>query len=363
MEDYAVADDGLSILYAIDGTICVLAADSDEAIQVGSYSNGVELLAVSNDGSFAVWAFENDDGTCGLAMVNAEESTVLKEAEETLDVSVIFSSDQALALVISTDTMWIRQPDKETEKVKLGGEFSSEAVYTGTGLLSERAALEIDSLYLSVANEAGDLSVYKISMDGDREKVVTGVDEFCIVSGYLFYMDSDSSLYYGDLSGNGFDGERLSTNMYTLSTGSDYVYYLKNYESLGGTLYAYQIGAGEAVKVDTSVYWSFRICADGTAVYYIKDIERLARSTYIYAYYGELYSWDYAAGESVFIASDTLSGTMNSGLYGGYLNAQGFVFEKYSYRDESGNIRVDLAFYDGNETCKIVPDLFYQNIG
>jgi hypothetical protein len=357
------------VLYSTDdGKIYTMAADSTEGVKVGTYSNSAYMEAISNDGTISVWTLKSTDGVLSIVLNEGEEKTELGDVDYKYDyTNVSFTSDQGLVVITNTysDTMWIKTPGADVEKVKLGNDIYRSNVFTANGYLSDQTTAKVDSIYALVEADSG-CNVYNVTLSGDRERALSKVSNAYFANGNIIYEDQDKNLYYAAVKGADFeDGIKIASDVdsFKISDNGKYVYYMKDCENNEGSLYAYQIGKIEPKKIGSNIgcyvssYWSYgyyQISEDGSSVYYEKDVEEIADT---YSSYGTLMKWSYTSEESERISSDVIVNSLQSALKSGEVKDKGFMFLKYSSVDSDDNIIYDWMFYNGTESIKLASDV------
>lgn len=361
----SVADNTLSVLYATDnGGIYTLAAGSDEEVKVGRFDDWVELKSISNDGKISVWV--NKDGSTNSLILNeGEERSNLGELTgKYTTVYVTYSKDQGLMTVASpyAESMWIKEPGKDAVKVKLGSGISGSTIYTDKGQLADVKASQVGCLYIGASS--GDLcNVYAVTLDGERERILSKVDSFSVTGSKIVYTD-DGDLYIANLKKDTVDKEQKitgSVDTFTMSRNGGYVYFMKDAEDNAGTLYCLKVGAKEAQKVSGDVacltfgsltLMNVRASEDGKTIFFLKDLEEIDDS---YRDMGILTSWSYGKSTTK-LASDALYGSFTSYRTDGVISPNSFMFEKYAYSD-GGDIYVDWMYWNGKEAVKLASDV------
>lgn len=366
----------LSLIYAANESVYTLPYNSTESSKIENVSDNATLCAVSNDGRYGLLTVDvgdiraiylTEDGNISKLDKPEIQSKYTSSLLNSLPAAYMnISADDELMVITSddADSLWIKQSDKDIVKASLGALLSSSVVYTKDGYLSESTGENISSIYVAVEGNSGD-SIYNITLDGEREQVLSGVSSYSIKDGYIFYIDTDDALYYAKLDGNATTDEaKIASDVayFEVSDNAQYIYYIRDFTgSYGvgtGTLYMYKVGTDEPEKVDSDVYKNYSGAAtfssDGNAIYYLTDASLIGDS---YTADGTLMKWTYGSDSPEKIASEVVEYSLTSNLYSGELNANGFWFEKYDSLDSDGDIHVNLMYCKGTETEKIVSDI------
>ncbi len=375
---FVFSPNGATILYATDNKeIWRLNADENEPDKIGGFPYDVYLQTISDDAQFSVWAAEMSVGTQRLVLCNGDEVSPLDSVTaRSQETNAAFSKDQNLLFISNTkcNSAWIQRRDSAVVQVRLEACADDWYVYSANGKLPEQEARSVDSLYLSTDADSGS-NVYNISMSGDRERVLSGVDDYCISNGRIFYTNSDHTLYCANLDGSNLSEEaRIASDVieFEVTRNGKYVYYMRNCrENSKGpstaSLYCYKVGENEPVKVSDDVsclYFELinsgllviNHTVDGSTVYFYKDGESIISGSYFNCH-GTLMSWTYGDESPSKISSDVRFYTISSGLSGGVIDPKRFWFQKYASVDSSGNIYSDLMFYNGKEVTKLASDI------
>lgn len=226
--------------------------------------------------------------------------------------------------------------------------------------------------------------LHEISLNGDRDRVYTGVKDYVVSNDRIIFTNTDYTLFSAKLDGSAATEEqRIATRVadFDVTQNGKYIYFIKNgSESDNGpdtaSLYCYKVGEAEPVKVadDVACYYSEisglsvsylfgsmynRYSTDGASVYFFKDGEDTVLDA-AFSYHGTLMSWTYGDEAPTKLSSDVrfdLFDSLSSGLSGG-IDPKGFWFQKYTSADSSGNVYSDLMFYNGKEVTKLASDIF-----
>lgn len=357
-----------SAVYADDdGNIYTLANTDTEARKVDTSSDDVKVKAVSDDAEIAVWT--TGDSLRTVMLSDGGESTALGRLDSKYDFThATFTKDQGLAVIDNSDSdrLWIKYPGQEAVEAKLGAELAVSTVYTDKGPLYDMQSGDVTGLLVETEAEEGD-NIYAVTLDGDRERLLSGVTDFSAAGGYLFYTDADKDLHCGKLDGDTVADETKiasDVDVFEVTSNGRYVYYMKDCEQGRGVLYCYKVGAEEPIKIDTDAAcmdteWDFLLSmyttysVDGASVFYYKDMEDVADTRHI----GTLMLWTYGGEDAEKIAGEVLTYSVSSSLDTGEVQTDGFKFMKYDSVDDEENVHANLMYFDGKKTTKIAEDV------
>ncbi len=372
LNDGIVADNKTTLLYSTQDSIYTLASDSDEKNKVGTFTDDVRLIAISDDASTALWLLNDRDGE--LTPVFCVNGETTKGETYTSKYSsgfyAYFSADQSLMVAYSFDAnyIYIVKVGEELVKVTLPDEVYS--VGCNKGAIVQTKATDITSLYVTIEADSGQ-KLYGITLDGEKESLLANIGQAQVSNDKVVYTDEDGDLYYADVNGMSIGEETKITgdcdDFYFTNSGK-YVYLTKDYDSSTSTasLYTYKLGDDKPTRISSDVYFdsywivSYSISTDGSSVYYLKDMEEVSDS---YSSYGNLYCWTYSAKDpaSEKIAGDVLGRSVTSFLkYRNGIDKTNVVFERFNSTTEKDGetyISYDLIKWNGKETEKLCSDL------
>ena len=363
---FTSALNSISLLLADeDGDVYTLAAKSQDKKKIGSYDDRARLLGISDDAKTAVW-INMDDENHILHIQEGDEDFELTESEcdESYCGYVSFSEDQKMVMVghDGEDRVWFKKVGKEPVSVKMGSENFSYSFFTASGSFSRSKASQADSLYSGVIRDS-DLNVYHFNLKGDRERVLARVSSAQVANGTIFYLDDDQTLYHAKLKGDTIGEEtkiaKDVASFYVRGNGK-YVYYFKDANSVSeeATLYCYQFGKEEPVKVASDIFWESYMgpytTANGKTVLFFKDMDQI-KNTYVRA--GALMMWTYGDDSAEKVANDVVYGSISSGLNQTEFRPKDFIFLKYGSVDSDGSILCDWMHYNGKEASRFAADV------
>ena len=369
---WVVADHTTSVLFATkDGDILALPSTAEEWNRVGTFDSNASVEGISDDGTMCVWV--NSDGyDRTIYYHNGEDRFTLDTVNSKYNYTYAsFTKDQQLMTVVNTyhDTMWLMTPGEEPVKVKLGAEPSSSTLYTPQGYISDCTTAEATCLYIRTDSDNAS-NVYCISLDGERDRVLSRVVSMDIVGGTIVYLDDDGTLYCAKLDGASVTDETKlagDVDMFELSNNGQYVYYMKGCGSDDiGTLYCYKLGTDAPEKIDSDVacwYYSaslslmdIDISTDGKTVFYCTDPEDVGDT---YTSQGTLMMWTYGSEDPTRVASDVIVHSPISGYATGEVNPNAIAFLKVSYYNTDDDIFANWMFFNGTDSQKMASDVGY----
>lgn len=368
----AVADDTLSLMYADDeGNLFLLPEGEEDAEKIANWkSPSIVVESVSNDGKTALWVEkdESNDEAVSYLYHDGEKTKLTTLDSDSSSATLRFNRAQnAFAVAdIYADEFYFRNNGGELVKVKLSDDLASSTVYTASGNLIFDGGSRIDGLYIRVDADDGD-NVYFIDAEGERDKILSDIQDMDIQSGVIGYIDADDNLRVAKLeNGELKDETKVAGDAAALKLSKDgkYLYYVKSADSERntGALYRYTLKSDESEKIASETYiWCildfyvsyFYISDDGKTVYYFEDVEDIEDT---YTDYGTL-KCAAVGKEPVKIGTDILVQIPNDGLQGKYVNAKAFVYSKFVSLDADENLIVNWMFYDGKEALTLAKDV------
>lgn len=369
-----VANDTLTILYSDkDGGIYSLPLASKEPSKIGISSNLSSLNKITNDGTIAVWT-EKERTSTGRYSTKYNNTIRLSENGETEILESFDSSESDTSINISSSKddklftifrnksseLFIKKPGESTIKVSLGANLADHAIRTESGALYDENADKVKTIYAAVSNEKG-YSLYAITPDGERERILTGISSYDIENGRIFYIADDNALNTGKISRSKLTDESKiasSAGSMVISNDGNYVCYARSGENTGA-YYCFKIGDKEPKKIAADINSICGFSTDGSAVYYLKDCFSTNSS---HDKYGTLYRWSYKDEESAQIATDVLKYSVTSHNESFLtINDKSFVYEKYETVKDKKTIS-SLYRYDGKESTKMADSIFFSGL-
>jgi len=321
------------------------------------------LKLVSDDGKTAVWAVNGDD----------EQTVMLREGEEEFKIAKYDESygtyarfDQSQKLVVITnifdENLWMKRQGQEPVKAKLGT-GSSGYMYTEDGPITENAVSTKDEMFVfGYKNDT--VSIYRVSQNGDKERVLSRLSNFEIANGLVAYTDDDK-LYLAKIDGGEVkDEERIARDVdsFVLSPSGKYLYYMSDCEGLSAELYCYNIAKGEEERISSEACYAARygntslyLSEDGSAVYFFEEAEDAASEVLA----GDLYRWTWGDDSPRKISSEVLLNSLYSANGNGCIDDKSFTYMKNPYHDGE-NLFADWMYFDGKDSEKMASDIIVE---
>ena len=252
-------------------------------------------------------------------------------------------------------------------KAKLGGTLSSAALYTKDGRLDESTG-DADGLY-ALVKASDSSSAYFITLDGDREKIVSDIRAFQIANGKICYLTTDKDLYLADIDGaQATDAVKLAGEVvdFDIAADGETVYYVKNFEEKekSASLYRYSVAQGEAEKLSSDAYtlgfWGlyysyYSLSSDGKTVFFFEQMQSIGDT---YSTSGVL-KCATVGSEPVQVSTDIMV-SLESGLLNGSIDPKHVMLEKYISLDEEKNILVNWMYFDGTQAQALAKEIYHS---
>ena len=111
LDSISAADNSISVVYALNGTIYTLSADSEKRVKVGTEDVSAAVKGISDDGKLCLWV-DSSGSTHTIRISDNGEKTTLGTVESKYEYTYLtFSSDQKVATVVNSycDNMWVIQ--------------------------------------------------------------------------------------------------------------------------------------------------------------------------------------------------------------------------------------------------------------
>lgn len=301
---------------------------ADEATKIGS---GVSrIYGLTSDGKMVVWA-GSKDGKTSLYVSEGEEKVSLANVSSG-STYVYFTKDEKTAVIfnIGENRIWIKPLGKDAQSVKISG--SVESISTNAGEIEKINASQLKYLYVSVWSD-GEYSLYQINVkDGEKERVLSKVENLRHQNGVAAYTDEDDTLFVAKMGKKEMEeGTKVSPEAEKIRMYGEgnYVYFFRD-----DALYAYKVGSKAPVKVASDVEY-LSVSENGQYAVIGKDKDKDGGYT--------LYLWKFGSKSPEKIANEASPLTVeDSG--------------KFYYAKLDGDT-VDLLYYDGKTTQKIATGL------
>lgn len=361
---YTVAKNNTSVLYATDdGKLNTLAADSTEAVKVGTFEKRVLVMDISDNANIAVWVLNDGSEYTPVIQNGDDRKTCEAYSAKYSGFRVEFSKDQKMAVIGSyyNNTVYIVKEGEDVVKITLPDELSSGNFFSANGRVNTCSAADISSVYVTVEASSG-VSLYSLTPDGDKERLLSNIGGMTVHNGRIIYLNEDDDLCYAPVTASGIGEEKKisgDAGQVDFAETGEYLFFTKNADGDTATLCAYSFKDDAVQKISGGVSGRYYVSTDGATVFFFKNVETVKDT---YSTYGDLYRWTYAKKdtESEKIASDVLTGSLTSLLDSGELDKNGFLLERFNAATETDGkttISYDLLKYDGKETAKVQSNL------
>lgn len=368
------ASANMDIFFTTDGKTRFLPHDSEEVQTIGTNHETVQFWTLSDQTSEVVWADnEYTEDTSMLYYFNGQESIEIGEIRKnkyysSLEVEASPSGDYVAVYSSYDGKLFLKAPNQEFSKIEFKGEIVP-GIYTSEGLLSDRKLSKMDGVYVGVEQDDYD-SIYWVTFDGDKEKILSKVISFETSQGTLYYLSAESALYKTDAAAVATkNGERITSEVDDFNVSNEYVYYVKDSEQLKdsnfegiGTLYSYCAKESEPIKISNDVYVTYfssysserdniycnlSFADDGKTVLYLKNPE-----IHKYTAYGSLFCFTHGDKEPKRIMGEVNEYSIQS--LRTKLHSDQIIFSRYIDEETSeSNHLFDWFFYNGKEAISI----------
>lgn len=355
---YTVAKNTTSVLYAtMDGKLFLLGCDTTEALKAGTFDDSVMVEGISDNGSIAIWLLNSGNQYTPVIYNGGDKKTCESYSSYISFFGAEFSKDQKLVVLGSynSNTIYIAGEGMEAVKVSLPSALFLPVFYSEKGRVRDTNAADITAVFAVVDAESA-TSLYRITLDGDKERLLTDVWLNDIRNGRLIYTDNDENLYTAEAAAANIEETKISGSVdrVRMVSNGQYVYFTKNAEDDEATLCVYNVAKDSVQKIGSCANAKISVSTDGAEVYFFKDTEE-AKGTNVS--YGDLYRWTYSEkeAESVKLASDVLTDSLSSFLASGEIDKDNFTFERYNGTVSNGGeekVSYDLVRVRGGKTEK-----------
>lgn len=363
--DY-LAEDGIGQLYVWDNKLYRFPAGAQEPEKVASSENEIVPIYLSDDGKTVIWAEETDTEEYTVMLLEGETKSKLgKLRGEYCNPSITLSKDRKLGVIRNrypADSILIWQKGREAARVKINAERMS--IFTAYGPMLNVSASSLEGFYAYADTNDGKNILYYVTLDGEKEKLLSGVQAWTVSGGWILWTDREGVLHGGKLKGAEITEEReLDEDVDQLvpSGRGKYFYYLKDVSDEAGTLCGYRAGDKAPVRIDSEVNdqwpYSLKISTGGDTVYYVKDAEEYEYSADEYS--GTLVSWTWGGerkkiADDVYLCTGTNACKSNMWYYLYYYVDPRSIWFMTDVEEEYG----DLYFWNGKEKTKLASGVY-----
>ncbi|MCR4739898.1 MAG: zinc ribbon domain-containing protein [Lachnospiraceae bacterium] len=375
--DYSLK--GGNLIYTMNSNVYLLTRTFTEREKIGSFETGCRILYISDDGKKAYWAQENPDES------NKYDIYTLKDGEREKLCSysspyypdIIFNRDKTYGILGSThaESFYVIDSKGNATKVGMGNPliFYTSSVFTADGYLSDDTSSSFKGAYMIVdgSDEPAEFNLsyekfnlYYIDEKGERERIMTDLQDIRIQNGLLYYM-SDDELRCARLDkGNVKKDETLARDVdLILMARGDYIYYVTESYTSGndnhyGTIYV-SIKGGEPVKVcDEAFLDDYYSSADGKVLYYFRDPDNDPDNAYTSA--------TFCKYDSTKKKSDKISDSVCLGrIYDGKIRSGSdslTLDDTFVYFKQVDDDDIHWMYYDSKDSSEMIDGLESGNL-
>lgn len=357
-------NDSLNIAYTWEGKIYRLLEESIEPEEIADYEFVADILGISNDGNMIYWSEStNDSYDIAYCYVNGVITELLRGFNEQAGGlhSIICNDNYGFACNSVVKSLFIVSKERIVE-ASLDDYIYTRRISTENGEISIADADNINGVYVMVGDENHHNLTF-VDMDGKVNTVLPEIDYFIISDSFLYYIDKDKNLKYGNIKSGVY--EEQGTIAESVSRISDYcidghLYFLEENEDYSQILCAFK--DGKKIKIAQSMKFSVdgnypygistigAISVDGASLYY----QDIWTDYYSMVDKAPLYRYDFGADEPVLIDNDVYIGSMDSGYYPNLIDNNSFYYLKYEQGEDFDTRTYKWCYYDGSRAKEIV---------
>ena len=286
-ESIAIADNNTGLIFVNENGVYGLTENVAEPVKLQSVKNDYATpLAVSDSGKIFVWSDTSVDETSDTdiyAFVNddvQELGRLKNEYEYYWSYTTYFINNEQGILISNyySDSILYWTAESGASSLKLGSTLATTLFYTDRGLLMNDLQREITGIYVTVDNTEQFSDLYYITLDGDRERLLTRISEVTdVCDGTLYYISDDEDLYQVKLDGAKLGEQvKLASDTYTafLAQDNQTLFYYKNLDETDYTADLYALkGKDEPVKIASDA--SLKICPKAPIPASVRSIHSL----------------------------------------------------------------------------------------
>lgn len=310
----------------------VLPDGAEEWQKIGS--DVYSIRNVSNDGKVVVWTSVKS-GKTTLYLTEGEDKFSLGDIGSNAYAYTLFSKDQKLTVVyvrVGDDfRIWIKPRGKDVQAVKFSNVTSYNSIVSNAGRIPETNASQIKSLFVSVSG-SGKSTLYRISLNGEKEKLFSKDASIRYMAGNVAYRDDDNTLFVAKVSKDELgEATKLSGDVagFSIFGKGKYLYYIRD-----EVVYGYKFGAKEPIKIASGAEDCY-VSDNGQYAVVLKDGDKNTGFTLSLWKFGDKAPVKFATDATIIRVEDS------GGVY--YRRVDGKTF--------------DLMYYNGKESKKIGTDL------
>lgn len=345
-----------AVAYAKDGTVYTYGGTTP--MSVDRYDDGndsVEILSVSPDGGAVVWGVQNSSYTTKIYLSTGTSRHMLDSFGSGEAVSSAYemncpisSSDQLV--VVCSDKVYIKNGD-DFNSVTLPDAVASPYAYGTDGkMISVSKSFIVTSGFFVLTQNGDAFDLYMIKADGERNRIVSDIDDFAIADGMLAF-ERDGKLSVAEFNAKKGEIENTvsfpnASDISSVQAVGKYVYFTDG----SGALYRYSVKKEETSCIYRDVD-KFILSDDGKTVYFIIDAEAVSDGVT----YGDLIRNTEKDGNER-IDEDVLVSSVTSGLLGGVVEDGNVWYEKYATATDTG-YKFHSVYFNGKKPRSVITNI------
>ena len=360
VKDYIVSRFSLNVAYSTADAVYMLRASESQPVKMGGYENDCELAAIDDDGKTVFWK-STASGTCDVyTYSNGEKSKIgsfeLSSRYGFVSCRYNYSRSYFVFYSSSSDYLYYVNSGEEPVKVKLPDKGYVNDIYTEKCEMSYDDSPKMSGLYINYSTSDGN-SIYYVNADGERDKIMSDIEQFVIVNKHLYYIDEDDNLRCAKISKEVLsDDNKITGDVGILFSESinGYLYFMKDVNSKEemGELYVLKDGS-DPIKIASDVhfstlwdtyYMSGTTSLDGQSIVFYRDVKEIDGS---YLSKGTMYLYEYKKSP-IKISDDVIVGSENSAKL-----SRRIVKDSIVYRVKESSDDGTYYFFDGTSGKEI----------
>lgn len=374
--DISLADDTTSALICDDdGVVWLLPAGETTPERIGQYDGTLAACAVDNEGKLGVWT-ASESGQKTVYLCDSGEREKLETINNIYNSTfVYFSRDNSAMFVGNTgaEYVFLKRAGEDTARIALPNDVDYASPCTENDLLTaDQNVDEKSSIYVCVVNDDNSdlFNVYWVNFYGERERIVSAVQDYRMKDGVIYYIDEDDDLRCAALDGSRVSDERkIAGNVVTItaSPSGAGVLYGKNVgdDSIGSLYYyAYKDDASSRITAGAPFYrvvWNDELLltidfsefsSDGKYIYYLDNGVQVEDT---FGVYGTLCRYKIRDGSIEQLTTMTM-GLFDSGRRD-YTIDEDFLWGQQFFSYENDTLMTDLFVFDHGQKVTIAQDI------